>query len=71
MREYKLKDPIHPEGGPIVKVKNDKDCIFCDHCTDVWWDYTHGPYMFFCEKHDKCIHGNCPDFKEEENGTKG
>lgn len=21
-------------------------CLFCDHCTDVLWDYWYGPYMF-------------------------
>ena len=30
-------------GGP------QKSCLFCKHCTDLLWDYTHGPYMFFCE----------------------
>lgn len=26
----------------------DKHCAFCANCTDIFWDYTHGPYMFFC-----------------------
>ena len=25
-------------------------CFFCEHLTDVFWDFTHGPYMFFCEQ---------------------
>ena len=27
----------------------DNCCLFCRHCSDVYWDYTNGPYMFFCE----------------------
>lgn len=23
-------------------------CLFCDHCTDVFYDFTHGPYMEIC-----------------------
>ena len=26
-----------------------RSCLLCKHCTDLYWDYTHGPYMFFCE----------------------
>lgn len=22
-------------------------CLFCKHCTDIFYDYTNGPYMFF------------------------
>lgn len=25
------------------------ECLVCKHCTDMWFDYTHGPYMVFCE----------------------
>ena len=24
-------------------------CLFCKHCTDIFYDYTNGPYMFFCD----------------------
>lgn len=24
-------------------------CFFCDHCTDILFDYTHGPYAFVCD----------------------
>ena len=46
-------------------------CFFCEYCTDVWWDYTHGPYMWHCEKgiveiKDEFFRTGCPDFKEEE-----
>ena len=45
----------------------DKSCLFCDHCTDVFWDYTNGPYMFFCEckeNTDDGTCGNCNAFEE-------
>ena len=29
-----------------------RGCLFCEHCTDVFFDYTNGPYMFICEKQD-------------------
>ena len=28
-------------------------CFFCDHCTDIWWDFSNGPYMILCTE-DKC-----------------
>lgn len=43
----------------------DNCCLFCKHCTDVFWDYTNGPYMFFCE----LGHGNymeCGAFEEDD-----
>lgn len=27
----------------------EKSCVFCKHCTDVWYDF-HGPYMYLCLK---------------------
>ena len=32
-------------------------CAFCEHCADVFYDYTNGPYMFLCN-------ANCVDYKE-------
>ena len=48
----------------------EKACVFCDHCTDVFWDYTNGPYMVFCDisaDTEKGFIGHCELFKEEEN----
>lgn len=28
----------------------DKSCMFCKKCSDLIWDYTNGPYCFFCEE---------------------
>ena len=25
------------------------ECLVCKHCTDMWFDYMHGPYMVCCE----------------------
>lgn len=65
MRELKLNDPLHPEGGPTLRVKNDDNCVFCKHCTDMFWDYTHGPYMIFCEKDCLTEKLTCQYFEEE------
>ena len=24
-------------------------CAICQHCTDYFWDYSNGPYLFLCE----------------------
>ena len=57
--EYKCD--AHPRG-----------CFFCKHCTDVFYDYTNGPYMIICElqkENDQdmptfgCI-GECKHFEE-------
>lgn len=28
---------------------HERSCLFCVHCTDVFWDYTNGPYAFICD----------------------
>ena len=66
-REYKLMDPLHPDGGPTIIVKHDQDCVFCKKCTDIWWDYTNIIYMINCkDDHDTSIRP-CEYFEEEEN----
>lgn len=64
MRELKLNDPLHPEGGPTIRVKHDKDCVFCKHCAGIYWDYTHGPYMLLCEDDHDTAKRPCPYFEE-------
>lgn len=50
-------------------------CWFCKHLTDVFFDYTNGPYMFFCDLYhndidtfpegiDPGLIGMCEDFEE-------
>ena len=26
-----------------------KSCLFCAHCTDIFYDFTNGPYMWYCD----------------------
>ena len=61
MAEYKC------ENGITYEVKEDS-CYICDHCTDIWWDYTHGPYMSLCKLEiDRLQDEKCKFFKPEEN----
>lgn len=50
----------------------DNACVFCKHCTDIFWDFSHGVYALWCGKHEDTNHGNCdnscPDFIEEKEG---
>ena len=49
----------------------DKSCLFCKHCTDVFWDFTNGPYLFFCNKRcntDLGALGKCERFFEAFDG---
>jgi len=63
-RTYFLKDPIHPKGGIEITCTYNNDCVFCDHCTEVFWDYTNLIYAIGCEDdHDPCYRP-CPYFKE-------
>ncbi len=65
-REYFLEDPIHPRGGITIKCKDETDCVFCEHCTDVFWDYTNLVYMIHCnEEHDPWDRP-CEHFKESD-----
>lgn len=57
--------------GQAVGAKPDS-CLFCKHCTDIFWDYTHGPYTLCCELDlfPDCIEVNgratCSEFKEDK-----
>lgn len=47
----------------------EKSCLFCEHCTDVFWDYTNGPYMLVCDVGADTAsgaRGECAAFIEEE-----
>ena len=67
-REYFLKDPLHPKGGITINCKNDKDCVFCKHCSDIFWDYANLIYMItYDEEHDPW-NRPCKYFEEEKNG---
>ena len=45
-----------------------RSCLFCDHCTDIYWDYTNGPYMVCCDIEGDTMlgsRGECGFFFEE------
>lgn len=70
MRIFQCEDGLLK--GPTQRVP-DKACVFCERCTDIFWDYSHGVYCIFCDKHEDdnyVKHGNsdssCPDFIEEK-----
>ena len=47
--------------GLVLNAQNDKDCIFCKHC-EFFWDYTNGPYMFFCDlDRPECVDAQTAD----------
>ena len=39
-------------------------CAFCEHCTDILFDHTNGPYMFICDLNKE--YENCDSFKEDK-----
>lgn len=70
-----------PEGFGMFELSNGKKyvarlngCMFCGHCTDIFYDYSNGIYALVCELSKDLeigMAGNCIDFciesKEEEN----
>ena len=65
-RKYFLEDALHPRGGIEVMCTDDHDCVFCDHCTDVYWDYTNLIYAISCEENHDPNDRPCKYFKEEK-----
>lgn len=48
----------------------ENSCVFCIHCTDIFYDYSHGPYMAFCdldkdESSEYNYFENCKHFEED------
>ena len=64
MRKYFLRDPLHPDGGITINCKDDHDCVFCERCTDVFWDYTNLIYMITCADDHDPWERPCKHFKE-------
>ena len=71
LKEYLLED-LPGCGYRILSLPN--TCYFCKNCTDIWWDYSNGPYMFSCDKEQevdedlvwkKGLIGKCEYFEEE------
>ena len=51
-------------------ISHKKSCYFCKHLTDIWLDYSNGPYMFACNCKDgmtdpeNFLYGKCELFEE-------
>lgn len=52
-------------------------CLFCDHCSDIFWDYSNGIYAIRCAKNwdsaneeylqiKLSFRGKCDFFREEK-----
>lgn len=69
----KVKDYICRDEALMAEITvraPERCCLFCKHCTDVFWDFSHGPYMMLCDIHEDVTDGakgQCDDFKEETN----
>ena len=50
-----------------------KCCMFCGHCTDIFWDYANGPYLISCDIEkdpgDGGYEGTCDSFIEKTDKT--
>jgi hypothetical protein len=57
--------PFRCDNGAVYLMP-EKHCVFCEHCTDLLFDYTNGPYMFFCEICDAVDYTQCGKFKKKE-----
>ena len=58
------------DGGPSWWCPQ-KCCAFCDKCQTVFWDYTNGPYLCFCDldldpNESGGYAGKCESFVEED-----
>jgi len=43
-------------------------CFFCSHCTDIFYDYTNGPYLFICDigrDIETAFKGQCNKFEDD------
>lgn len=62
MNEVKMK-PFKCANGQTYPFP-EHHCVFCAHCADLFFDYTHGPYLFMCSLGCEGFQ-NCSNFKEE------
>ena len=62
MRDFIIENPL----GVITFPMPNKHCVFCSHCSDVFYDYSHGPYMCLCTKDNDTSMGHCTDFDDIE-----
>lgn len=66
MREFTLKDNLLTGGELKIKCQDDHDCVFCNHCKDIFWDYSNLIYMIICDLNLDPWKRPCKHFKEED-----
>ena len=59
-----LRKPFECANGRVYLLPKNH-CGFCKHCYDILYDYTNGPYMFFCDLECEGGHETCGKFEEE------
>ena len=51
-------------------IAHKESCEFCKHLTETFYDFTNGPYLFFCDKGinvtQEILRDGCSDFDEVE-----
>ena len=68
MRDFIIEDPL----GILTVSLPDKCCAFCSHCSDVFYDYSNGPYLYLCTKDNDTNQWNtCTDFDDIEGDNNG
>lgn len=53
----------------IAYYAKEKSCLFCKNCSDIFYDYSNGPYMFICREDRETTEGmagTCKWFKGED-----
>ena len=67
-----------PDGRKFGAHKH--SCLFCKHCSDIFWDYANGIYEIICDINwndaesmskniDLSFYGKCKSFAESEANT--
>lgn len=62
-----MKKKLYRCGSYLYKLP-ETSCMFCDHCTDVFWDGLNGIYGMVCDIDAKCENAayGCSEFKNTE-----
>lgn len=51
-------------------IAHKKSCEFCKHLSDTFYDFTHGPYLFFCDRgidvNMDILRNGCNGFEKDE-----
>ena len=56
-------------GEGYTVMAHPKSCFFCKNCIEILYDFTNGPYMFFCDKidnPDEGLKGICDKFEPDK-----